>query len=313
MDQNILKSKLETALKVGKPAIFFGEVATYIPELRNVNKDDLGISVYTKDGVCCSVGDCDVRFTMQSISKIISLAVALEECGFKRVFSKVGMEPSGEAFNSLVELDLNSNRPFNPMINSGALTIASLLIPKFTFEEMLEYARILCMDPDIDMNEAVYKSEMDHVSRNRAIAYLLESKGIIESDVEESLSFYTKMCSLNVTAKSLANFGLILACDGRHPETGEQLLQNDVVRVIKTIMLTCGMYDGSGEFAVHVGIPTKSGVGGGLMSVVDNRMGIGIYSPSLDPKGNCIAGRPILEYLSQEFHLHMFDHQDEKE
>lgn len=313
MDQNILKNKLETALKIGKPAIFFGEVATYIPELRNVNKDDLGISVYTKDGTSCSVGDCDVRFTMQSISKIISLAVALEECGFKRVFSKVGMEPSGEAFNSLVELDLNSNRPFNPMINSGALTIASLLIPKFTFEEMLEYARVLCMDPDIDMNEAVYKSEMDHVSRNRAIAYLLESKGIIESDVEESLSFYTKMCSLNVTAKSLANFGLILACDGKHPETGEQLLQQDVVRVIKTIMLTCGMYDGSGEFAVHVGIPTKSGVGGGLMSVVDNRMGIGIYSPSLDPKGNCIAGRPILEYLSQEFHLHMFDHQDEDE
>lgn len=307
MDQEILKNKLETALKVGKPAIFFGEVATYIPELRNVNKDDLGICVCTKDGIVCSAGDADVRFTIQSISKIISLAIALEECGFKRVFSKVGMEPSGEAFNSLVELDLNSNRPFNPMINSGALTIASLLTPHKTFEDMLEHARTLCSDPEIEINQAVFESEMAHVSRNRAIAYLLESKGIIENDVEESLEFYTKMCSLNVTAKSLANLALLLACDGVHPETGEQLLSKDVVRVIKTIMMTCGMYDGSGEFAVHVGIPTKSGVGGGLLSVVDKRMGIGIYSPSLDPKGNCIAGRPILEYLAQEFHLHVFD------
>ena len=307
MDQATLERKLQTALKVGKPAIFFGEVATYIPELRNVNKDDLGICVYTKDGLCATAGDADVRFTMQSISKIISLAVALEECGFKRVFAKVGMEPSGEAFNSLVELDLNSNKPFNPMINSGALTIASLIVNEFTFEEMLEKSRKLCMDPEMDMNESVFKSEMDHVSRNRAIAYLLESKGIIETDVEKSLEFYTKMCSLNVTAKTLANLALVLANDGINPQTGEQLISKDVVRVIKTIMLTCGMYDGSGEFAVHVGIPTKSGVGGGLMSVVNKRMGIGIYSPSLDPKGNCIAGRPMLEYLAQEFHLHMFD------
>ena len=149
MDQATLEKKLETAIKVGKPAIFFGEVATYIPELRNVNKDDLGICVCTKDGLCATAGDADVRFTMQSISKIISLAVALEECGFKRVFAKVGMEPSGEAFNSLVELDLNSNKPFNPMINSGALTIASLIVNEFTFEEMLEKSRKLCMDPGI--------------------------------------------------------------------------------------------------------------------------------------------------------------------
>ena len=217
------------------------------------------------------------------------------------------MEPSGEAFNSLVELDLNSNKPFNPMINSGALTVSSLLLPEFSFEEMTEYARKVCLDSEIEMNEAVFQSEMSNVSRNRAIAYLLESKGIIENDVEKSLELYTKMCSLNVTAESLANFGMILAADGINPATGERLISAQAAEIAKTIMLTCGMYDGSGEFAVYVGIPTKSGVGGGLLSVADDKMGIGVYGPSLDEKGNCIAGRPVLEYLSKELGLHIFD------
>ena len=172
---------------------------------------------------------------------------------------------------------------------------------------MLEISRQLCIDPDINMDEAVFSSEMNNLSRNRSIAYLLESKKIIESDVEETLKLYTKMCSMSVTSESLANLGLILASDGINPQTGVRLLQTHTVHIIKTIMLTCGMYDGSGEFAVHVGIPTKSGVGGGLVSVVDKLMGIGVYSPSLDEKGNCIAGRPLLEYLSHEFKLHIFD------
>ena len=148
---------------------------------------------------------------------------------------------------------------------------------------------------------------MGTISRNKAIAYLLESKGIIASGgVQESLDLYVRMCSLNVTAESLANFGLVLALGGIHPQTGERLLDEDVVRVVKTIMLTCGMYDGSGEFAVHVGVPSKSGVGGGILSVVDKRMGIGIFGPALDSKGNSIAGRHILRTLSQELGLHMF-------
>jgi len=304
-NRNMMKV-LETALEKGREAIPEGSVATYIPELGKADKNKLGLCIMTKEGKRFSIGDTSDRFTIQSISKVISLALALEHCGFETVFSKVGMEPSGEAFNSLVELDLNSNKPFNPMINSGALTVSSILLPKLTFSDMLIYSQKLCMDPEIHFNEAVYQSEMKNLSRNRAIAYLLESKNIIENDVEDTLKLYTKMCSLNVTAESLAGFGLILAMGGIHPETGERLLSPSVVQIVKTIMLTCGMYDGSGEFAVHVGIPTKSGVGGGLLSVVDKQMGIGIYGPSLDAKGNCIAGRPLLEYLSSELNLHMF-------
>ena len=307
MDHKDFNNILATAMQKGRDVIPYGNVATYIPELGKADKNKLGLSLCTKDGKHYNWGDTKDRFTIQSISKIISLAVAIELCGIRTVFSKVGMEPSGEAFNSLVELDLNSDRPFNPMINSGALTVSSMLIGKQNFPEMLEISKQLCLDPDIDMDEAVFSSEMNNLSRNRSIAYLLESKRIIESDVEETLKLYTKMCSMSVTSESLANLGLILASDGINPNTGVRLLQTHTVHIIKTIMLTCGMYDGSGEFAVHVGIPTKSGVGGGLLSVVDNLMGIGIYSPSLDEKGNCIAGRPLLEYLSRECRLHIFD------
>ena len=306
-EQEKIMQILQTALEKGRSVLSQGSVATYIPELSRADSSRLGLSIRMKDGSSYSVGDTDTRFTIQSISKVISLAIAIETCGFDAVFEKVGMEPSGEAFNSLVELDLTSYKPFNPMINSGALTISSLLVPEYTFKQMMEFTRRLCLDPEIRMDEAVFQSEMDHLSRNRAIAYLLESKGIIETGVEESLKLYTQMCSLSVTAESLANLGLVLAADGMHPETGEQLLSRHTVEIVKTIMLTCGMYDGSGEFAVRVGIPTKSGVGGGLLSVADNRMGIGVYGPALDAKGNCIAGRPLLEYLSRELKLHIFE------
>lgn len=302
-----MRKILEHAMGEARREIAFGETASYIPELGQVDKNQLGVCIYTGDGKKENIGDTDIRFTIQSISKVITLAVALERCGFYKVFEKVGMEPSGDAFNSLVKLDLSSNYPYNPMINSGAIAIASYLTPIISFKKMLEITRKLCMDEQITLNADVYLSEMSHISRNKAIAYLLESKGIIPGgSVQESLDFYVRMCSLNVTAESLANFGLVLAQGGIHPETGERLLNEEIVRVVKTIMLTCGMYDGSGEFAVHVGIPSKSGVGGGILSVVDKKMGIGIFGPALDSKGNSIAGRHILKSLSKELNLHMF-------
>ena len=191
------------------------------------------------------------------------------------------------------------------MINSGAIAVASYIEPKISFEEMLKLARCFCQDEGIVLDEKVYHSEMSNVARNRAIAYLLESKGVIGGNVEEALDFYVKMCSLSVTAESLASLGLLLANDGVDP-SGKRLLDSDTVRVVKTIMMTCGMYDGSGEFAVRVGIPSKSGVGGGLLSVVDGKMGIGIYGPALDEKGNSIAGRKILQFLSSKMGLHIF-------
>lgn len=297
---------LEKAMEEGRKEIPFGEAASYIPELNNVDINHLGICIFTKEGGVYETGDTTIRFTIQSISKVISLAAALQHCGFDRVFEKIKMEPSGDAFNSLLKLDMSSNYPSNPMINSGAIAVASYLVPEVDFEQMLLYSRKLCMDPDIVLNEKVYLSELSHSARNRAIAYLLESKGIVESDVEKSLELYIKMCSLSVTARSLAGLGLVLANGGIHPKTGERILDSKVVRVVKTIMLTCGMYDGSGEFAVQVGMPSKSGVGGGIVSLVDKRMGVGIYGPSLDEKGNSIAGRYMLKYVSDALHLHMF-------
>ena len=163
--------------------------------------------------------------------------MALEVCGFEKVFTNVGMEPSGDAFNSLIKLENADSTPHNPMINAGAIVIASYLAAEISFDRMLETVQALCMDPEIVLDEKVYRSEMSNISRNRAIAYLLESKGYIGKDVEKYLHFYVKMCSLSVTAESLAGLGLILANDGIHPGTGERLLQSWTVKVVKTIML----------------------------------------------------------------------------
>ena len=303
----MIQTILERAVAAGRPAAERGAAASYIPELGKVDKRLLGACVFTRDGGRFSAGDTGVRFSIQSISKVISLAAALELCGFDTVFSQVGMEPSGEAFNSLVELEPTGSRPSNPMINSGAIAVDGYLEPKLSFAEMLSFTRKLCMDDGIVLDEAVYHSEMSHISRNRAIAYLLENQGVLQGDVERPLDFYVRMCSLSVTAESLAGLGLLLAEGGVSPATGERLLSPDTVRVVKTIMLTCGMYDGSGAFAVRVGLPSKSGVGGGILSVADRQhMGIGIFGPALDAKGNSIAGEAVLQFLSEALGLHLF-------
>ena len=297
---------VEKAMVDARKKIPEGAVATYIPELGKVNPDQLGICIYPLTGEKICIGDYQERFTIQSVCKVILLIVALEVCGYKKVFELVGMEPSGEAFNSLVELDLNDSKPYNPLINSGALAVCGLLLKEVSFQDMLRYSRDLCSDYDIVLNETVFASEMKTCSRNRSIAYLLESKGIITSDVEDTLRFYTKMCSLSVTAESLAALGKKLANDGVCSETGARYMSSRTARYVKTLMLTCGMYDGSGTFAINVGIPTKSGVGGGLLSVSDKRAGIGVFGPSLDEKGNSIAGCRLLREISNELRLNLF-------
>lgn len=297
---------LEKAVRDARPAAERGEPESYIPELAKADKRLLGASIFTLDGGRFSAGDTKVRFSIQSISKVISLAAAIELCGFGAVFDQVGMEPTGDAFNSLMRLEISESCPGNPMINSGAIAVDSYLEPKISFDGMLAFTRELCMDGDIELDEAVYHSEMSNISRNRAIAYLLENNGVIKNDVERTLDFYVRMCSLRVTAESLAGFGLLLANGGADPATGTRLLRADTVRTVKTIMLTCGMYNGSGRFAVMVGLPSKSGVGGGILSVADRRMGIGIFGPALDEKGNSVAGEIALEYISRELKLHIF-------
>lgn len=306
MEEQCVREVIDRIMEIGREQIPNGNVATYIPELGKARRDALGLCIALPDGTLYKAGDTNIRFTIQSISKVISLCKAIEVRGAEEVFSHVGMEPSGEAFNSIVELDLQANRPFNPMINSGAIAVESTIIDYVSFEDMLAYSQLLCDDPGITLNRQVYLSEMNSCDRNRAIAYLLKSKEIITSNVDNSIELYTKLCSLNVTAESLANFALLLANGGVSPKTGERLLAENTVRTVLSIMLTCGMYDGSGRFAVEVGIPTKSGVGGGLMAPVFGKCGIGIFGPSLDKKGNCIAGCEMMKHLSRELGLHMF-------
>ncbi len=284
-----------------------GRVADYIPELGKANPVYFGLCIMTPDGGRVEYGDVDRRFTVQSICKVICLAAAIQHEGFDTVFSHVMMEPSGDAFNSILKLDTASNRPFNPLINAGANEVVNLLAQSFGFEELLDFTRMICMDDDIVLDEAVYRSESETGDRNRAIGYLLKSKDVLTGDVLQTVDLYIKLCSLSVTARSLAGLGLILASGGVDPRSGVRLISAQTARTVKTLMLTCGMYDGSGEFAVRVGLPCKSGVGGGLMACVENRMGIGTYAPALDGKGNSVGGCRALEYLSREMHLHIFD------
>ena len=288
----------------------FGRVASYIPELKKANGDDLGICIIDKENNLYCAGEYKKKFTIQSVSKTIVLAMALMDNDWSYVFSKVGMEPSGDPFNSIMKLETNEKaKPCNPMINAGAI-VATSLIKGNSLEEkeerMLAFFRKIAKNDNIQINKEVYESEKLTGDRNRAMGYLLKNDGVIEGNVEEILDLYFKQCSIEVDAVDLARIGLLFANYGVDIETNERIISEDISRIVKTFMVTCGMYDASGEFAIKVGIPAKSGVGGGIMASVPKRMGIGVYGPALDAKGNSIAGLKILEDLSKELELNIF-------
>lgn len=287
-----------------------GKVATYIPELAKANPDDLGVCLVTLDGQEYFAGDYNKKFTMQSISKILTLILSLMDNGEEKVFENVGMEPTGDSFNSIVNLELkNIHKPFNPMINAGAIATTSLLAGDTgdeKIERILDLARKLSGNENIEINEDVYLSEKLTGDRNRSIAYFMKSCNVIEGSVEDILDVYFKQCSIEVTCRDIANIGCVLANDGVSPKAGEKIVPKHICRITKTLMSTCGLYDASGEFAVHIGIPAKSGVGGGIIAAVPRRMGIGVYGPSLDEKGNSIAGIQILRELSEKLDLDIY-------
>ncbi|MPN05786.1 Glutaminase 2 [bioreactor metagenome] len=236
--------------------------------------------------------------------------MALMDNEWQYVFSKVGMEPSGDPFNSIMKLETNdTKKPCNPMINAGAIVTTSL-IKGSTLEEkeerMLKFFRRMARNQNIGINYDVYKSEKMTGDRNRAMAYLLKNDGFIDGDVEEVLELYFKQCSIEIDAVDLARIGVNLASYGVDIANGERIISESVSRMVKTFMITCGMYDASGEFAIKVGIPAKSGVGGGIMASVPNKMGVGVYGPALDKKGNSIAGVKVLQDLSQRMNLNIF-------
>jgi len=282
-------------------------VATYIPELAGSDPNALAVSVMDGGGHLLEAGDRDVRFTMQSISKVISLSLALMELGETEVFSKVGMDPTADPFNSVMRLEMvSSHVPQNPLINAGAIVIDSILPyddPQRAFFAVREMARRLTGNPEICENEAVYLSEKRTGDRNRSLAYFLKSVGTITADVEAVLDVYFRQCSLEVTVADLAVLSATLSMDGRNPMTGEMVLPRKICRTVRALMATCGLYDGSGAFAMKVGLPAKSGVGGGIIASVPGIMGIAVCGPSLDNQGNSIAGIALLERISDEFGL----------
>jgi glutaminase len=285
-----------------------GKIADYIPELATVDADRFGIAVASVDGRLWSCGDATAEFTIQSVSKAFTYCIALELVGRQQVFNRVGVEPSGDAFNAIV-FDPRTNRPFNPMVNAGAITISSLIHKALGNEAMTLVLRRFseAAGRELSISEAVYRSEVETGHRNRAIAHLLLNVGATEAPVEPGLDFYFRQCSILVTATDLAWMGATLANLGRNPVTGKQVFDLAAVRDTLSVMFTCGMYDYSGNWVLDVGVPCKSGVGGGIVGAVNRQLGIGTFSPRLDEKGNSVRGLQVFRQLADEFGLHAFE------
>jgi glutaminase len=285
-----------------------GSVASYIPELAKADPNSFGISIVTVDGQSFDVGDYEQRFTMQSVSKPFVFGLALEDHGREHVLSKIGVQPIGEAFNSIM-LDQSSNRPYNPMINAGAIAAADLVKGQDFPERvarMLDMFRRYC-GREVHVNNSVFTSERATGHRNRAIGHLMLNFGMVGDELDETLELYFQQCSIMVTCHDLAVMGATLAGGGVNPITGERALETQYVKDLLSVMHTCGMYDYAGEWAYRVGIPAKSGVGGGIVAVVPGSIGIGTYSPRLDAKGNSVRGIKVCQDLADRFGLHVFD------
>jgi glutaminase len=285
-----------------------GAVADYIPELALADPNWFGIAVATVDGQVFEVGNCQQAFTIQSISKAFVYGLALEDNGRDYVNSKVGVEPTGEAFNAIV-LDEATNRPYNPMVNAGAIATVDLIKGQDGTERL---KRILEMfsrytGRSHDINVPVFLSEKSTGNRNRAIAYLMLNFGMVSDRIDETLDLYFQQCSILVNARDLSLMAATLANGGVNPVTGIRALDQHYVQDVVSVMLTCGMYDSSGDWAYRVGMPAKSGVGGGITAISPGKLGIGTFSPPLDARGNSVRGIQVCQTLSQEFGLHPFN------
>jgi glutaminase len=285
-----------------------GEVATYIPELGKADPGCFGISLVSAGGQVFKTGDCDIPFTIQSISKPFTFGLAIEVYGPERVARHVGVEPSGDAFNA-IELQNGTNRPFNPMVNSGAITVTALLHARYgddTFDLILDRLS-QAAGRQLDVDESVFESERRTGHRNRAIAHLLLNFGLVHADADAALDVYFRQCAILVTTLDLATMAATLSNMGQHPITGDPVFDLRSTRAMLAIMFTCGMYDYSGEWAYRVGVPAKSGVAGGVMAVVNRQLGIATYSPRLDARGNSARGIEVCAELASRFGLHAFD------
>ncbi len=286
-----------------------GEVAHYIPELARVDPGQFGMAVIGADGEVAAAGHADVPFSIQSISKVFTLTLALGMIG-DRLWRRVGREPSGNPFNSIVQLELERGVPRNPFINAGAIAVTDVIVsghqPRESLGEILRFMQSLAKDPGITIDAAVAASEKRTGFRNTALANYMKSFGVIENPVDFTLGVYFHHCAIAMTCRQLATAGRFLAHSGRDPETGHTVVSAERARRINALMLTCGHYDGSGEFAYRVGLPGKSGVGGGILAAAPGVASIAVWSPGLDAAGNSHLGRIALELLAKRMGWSIF-------
>ncbi len=285
-----------------------GALASYIPELANVNPQQFAMAVVTVDGECVSFGDDQSLFTLQSTSKPFTYGLALEEHGEAFVHSRIGVEPSGEAFNSIIELEKKTHRPFNPMINSGAIAVANMIQDKANIQREQRVLNLFSelAGRKLDYNREVFSSEKKTAHRNRAIAHLLRHFEVIGDDIEESLDLYFKQCSINANVKDLAAMAATLANSGVQPLTQKRIYKEENITRMISLMFTCGMYDSAGTWAYTVGIPAKSGVSGALFGVVPGKMGIACFSPLIDGHGHSLRGVCAIREFAKKMGLNIF-------
>ncbi|WP_371194947.1 glutaminase [Glaciecola sp. SC05] len=278
-----------------------GKVATYIPQLARVDSNQFAITVALPSGEIFSAGCANTLFSIQSVSKVFTLTLALGKLG-DYVWTRVGREPSGDPFNSIVQLEHEHGRPRNPFINAGAIAIADTIMqghePKETLAEIIQFIRFLSDDDSITIDEKVARSEQKTGARNTSLAYFMASFGHFENPVEKVLGTYFHHCSIAMNTVQLAKAGLFLANNGINPNSGTAIVSPKRAKRINALMLTCGHYDGSGEFAFRVGLPGKSGVGGGILAIAPGKASIAVWSPGLDPIGNSKLGTLALEILA---------------
>ena len=278
------------------------------PELAGDAPRAFGISLCTLDGEPHSAGDHDQPFALQSLSKVFVYALALEDHGRESVLGRVGVEPSGDAYSSIV-FDERNNRPYNPMVNAGALVTSDLVRgkdPAEKLERVLALLRACAGNESLEVDWETFELEMQTADRNRATAYLMRSQGMLSGDVEAILALYLQQCSVKVTCDDLAVMAASLANGCVNPVTGERVLARDRVRDVLTVMYTCGMYDAAGQWAFDVGVPAKSAVSGGILAPIPSKLGLAVYSPGLDAYGNSVRGVRVCEEIAGRLGLHVF-------
>jgi len=302
--QNILQ-EIEEEIQ---PLYKKGQIANYIPALAKINPKQFAMSIKLLDGTTYNIGNTNTKFSIQSISKVFTFTLALELYG-RKLYKRVGHEPSGDPFNSLVQLEYENGIPRNPFINAGAIVTTDTLLSKYkdkSFDNILDFIRIAANDSTISFDKEVYNSELEHGFMNLALINMMKSYKNINNEISDVIQTYFKQCSIEMNTEQLANSILFLANHGINPLTNEILINEAKAKRINSLMLTCGHYDASGDFAYKVGLPGKSGVGGGIVAIVPNKMSICVYSPNLNKQGNSLIGTKALELFTSKTGLSIF-------